>query len=120
MHRILFCFSFFHLFYLSLCGCETESPLSDVELNDPLQIKAIRYVKTGEGNVVPKDKTVAITSPELGQYTFDPAYFQDVDGNVINVDFVLISIEFGSIEGSFKSDSYIKNAYEIWKSVNVR
>ena len=89
-------------------------------VNDHLQIKVIRYVKTGQGNILPKDKTIAITAPALGQYTFNPSYFQDVDGNVINVDFVLMSIEFGTIEGGFKPDSYIKNTYEIWKSVDVR
>ncbi len=88
-------------------------------VNDHLQIKAIRYVKTGQGNVLPKDKTVSITSPQSGQYTFTPAYFQDVDGSVINVDFVLTSTDFGTIAGGFKPDSYIKNTYEIWKSVDV-
>jgi len=88
-------------------------------INDHLQIKVKRYVKTVQGSILSKTKTVDITSPELGTYTFSPAYFQDVDGSVINVDFVLVVTASGTIEAGFKSDSYIQNTYEIWKTVDV-
>ncbi|MDD5343665.1 MAG: hypothetical protein PHW12_04510 [Smithella sp.] len=61
-----------------------------------------------------------IVSPVLGQYTFPPSFFKSGSTNLLkSVDFQLISIKHGDVDGSFRSDSYIYYVINIYRSTII-